>query len=113
MVHLYNLTLLPPSSITQAVIGNFSGTRTQEICVVRGSQRIELLTLDKETGKVNSLLATEVFGTVRSIQPFRLTGSSKGVFVIVSMWISLVPDAFSPRLLNYRLGFWQNRRVRV
>lgn len=79
-MHLYNLTLLPPSHITQAVVGSFTGTRQQEICVVRGSSRIELLRLDKETGKMGSVLASEVFGTVRSIQPFRLTGGNKGMW---------------------------------
>ena len=78
MVHLCNLTLLPASSISQAVIGNFSGARTQEICAVRGSSRLELLNLDKDTGKMNSVLTTEAFGTIRCIQPFRLTGGSKG-----------------------------------
>jgi splicing factor 3B subunit 3 len=82
-MHLYNLTLLPPSSITQAVVGSFSGTRAQEICVVRGSSRLELLRLDKETGKMASLLATDVFGVIRSIAAFRLTGGSKGVLQVL------------------------------
>ena len=77
-MHLYNLTLLPPSSITEAVVGSFSGTRAQEICVVRGGTRIELLRLDKDTGKMGSILATEAFGTVRAINAFKLTGGTKG-----------------------------------
>lgn len=77
-MHLYNLTLLPPSSITKAVDGSFSGTRGQEICVIRGSSQLELLRLDKDTGKMGSLLSTDVFGTIRSIEAFRLTGGSRG-----------------------------------
>ena len=84
MVHLYNLTLLPASSITQAVVGSFLGTRQQEICVVRGSSRLELLKLDKETGKITSLHATEVFGTIRSIAAFRLTGGTKDFLIVGS-----------------------------
>lgn len=84
MVHLYNLTLLPPSSIGQAVVGNFSGTRQQEICVVRGSGRLELLRLDKDAEKLLSVHATEVFGTIRHIQPFRLTGGSKDYLIVGS-----------------------------
>ena len=83
-MHLYNLTLLPASSITQAVVGNFTGTRQQEICVVRGSTRLELLRLDKDTGKMGSIMAAEAFGTIRSIQPFRLTGGTKGELLYFS-----------------------------
>lgn len=83
-MHLYNLTLLPPSNITQAVVGSFSGTRSQEICVVRGSARLELLRLDKETGKMGSIMTASVFGVIRSIAAFRLTGGSKDYLIVGS-----------------------------
>ena len=44
---------------------------------------IELLRPD-EAGKVQSILAHECFGCVRSIAPFRLTGGSKDYVVVGS-----------------------------
>jgi len=71
-MHLYNLTLQRATTITHAVHGNFCGTKQQEICVSRGKGP------DPNTGKVYTLHATEVFGQIRSLMPFRLTGGGKG-----------------------------------
>lgn len=76
-MHLYNLTLQRATTIIQAVHGNFCGTKQQEICVARG-KILEILRPDPNTGKVYTLHATEVFGEIRSLMPFRLTGGSKG-----------------------------------
>jgi splicing factor 3B subunit 3 len=76
-MYLYNLTLQRASAITHAVHGNFSGTKLQEILVARGKS-LELLRPDPNTGKVHTLLTVEVFGMVRSIMSFRLTGGTKG-----------------------------------
>lgn len=74
-----NLTLIPPSSITQAIVGSFSPlTRQQQILVCRGGTKLELLQIDKETGKASSVVSSEAFGIVRSLAPFRLTGGTKG-----------------------------------
>ena len=51
----------------------------QEIVVSRFSV-LELLRPDKDTGKVHSVLTSNVFGSIRSLQAFRLTGASKGTF---------------------------------
>ena len=74
---LYNLTLQRATGITFACHGNFSGTKQQEIVVSRG-KIIELMRPDPNTGKVYTLLTCEVFGVIRSVMPFRLTGGSKG-----------------------------------
>lgn len=74
---MYALTLQKASCITQAIHGNFSGTKQQEVVVGRG-KTLEILRPDPNTGKLHSLLSVEVFGLVRSISPFRLTGSTKG-----------------------------------
>lgn len=74
---LYHLTLQRATGIVQAVHGNFSGGKTQEILVSRG-KILELLRPDPNTGKVHSLLTVEIFGIVRSMMSFRLTGGSKG-----------------------------------
>jgi len=74
---LYNLTLQRATGITHAVHGNFSGTKQQEVIVSRG-KILELLRPDPNTGKVYVQLTVEVFGVVRALMPFRLTGGTKG-----------------------------------
>ncbi|KAI8837822.1 splicing factor 3B subunit 3-like protein [Chytridium lagenaria] len=73
---LYNVTLQPPTSINQVAIGNFGGTKTQEIIVARNSS-LELLRVDAGTGKIHTILSHEIFGVIRSLTSFRLTGASK------------------------------------
>lgn len=80
---LYNLTLQRATGITHAVHGNFSGTKQQEIAVSRG-KILELLRPDANTGKVHTLLTVEIFGVIRSMMAFRLTGGSKDYLVIGS-----------------------------
>lgn len=76
-MYLYNLTLQRATGITQAIHGNFSGTKVQEILISHGKS-LELVRPDANTGKVHTILQTEVFGVVRSMMAFRLTGSTKG-----------------------------------
>ena len=83
-MHLYNLTLQTPTAITQAIVGNFSGARQQEIIVSRGT-RLELLRPDVQTGKVSTVIASDVFGSIRSLAAFRLTGGTKGEILYVSV----------------------------
>ncbi|XP_074644658.1 splicing factor 3B subunit 3 [Tubulanus polymorphus] len=80
---LYNLTLQRATGITIAVHGNFSGTKQQEVVVSKG-KIIELLRPDPNTGKVYTLLSVEVFGVIRALMPFRLTGGSKDYVVVGS-----------------------------
>ena len=86
-MHLYNLTLQPPTVATHAIVGNFSGARQQEIIVSRGT-RLELLRPDTQTGKISTVLANDVFGSIRSLAAFRLTGGTKGEPLYVSSVIS-------------------------
>lgn len=78
-MHLYSLTLQRASAISHAIHGNFSGTKVQEIVLARGGL-LEILRPDPNTGKVFPVLAVEVFGVIRDIAPFRLTGGSKGLY---------------------------------
>ncbi|KAJ1566745.1 Splicing factor 3B subunit 3, partial [Cladochytrium tenue] len=80
---LYNLTLQQPTAIHQVAIGNFSGARHQELAVARHSL-LELLRVEPSTGKCQTLLSTDVFGVVRALQAFRLTGSTKDYLVVAS-----------------------------
>ncbi len=82
-MHLYNLTLQPSGSVTATVVGQFSGTRQQEIVVAKGS-RLELLRPDTQTGKVDTVLSHDAFGVVRSLAAFRLTGGSKDYLIVGS-----------------------------
>ncbi|CAO0802797.1 unnamed protein product [Mucor circinelloides] len=80
---LYNITINPTTAINQAIYGNFSGTRQQEIIVARQT-RLELLRPDATSGKVHTVLSHECFGLIRSLAPFRLTGGSKDYIVVGS-----------------------------
>lgn len=86
---LYNLTLQRATGITCAVHGNFSGSKLQEIIVSRG-KILELLRHDPNTGKIYPVLSVEVFGMIRSLMPFRLTGGSKGDFFKLAILTSEV-----------------------
>ncbi|KAF7321883.1 CPSF-A domain-containing protein [Mycena kentingensis (nom. inval.)] len=82
-MHLYNLTLQPPSAGCHAIVGNFSGARQQEMIVSHGT-RLELLRPDVQTGKVTTVVATDVFGSIRSLVAFRLTGGTKDYAIVGS-----------------------------
>ncbi|OJA18672.1 hypothetical protein AZE42_08861, partial [Rhizopogon vesiculosus] len=73
----------PPTTATQAIVGNFSGSRTQEIIISRGT-RLELLRPDVQTGKLSTVIASDVFGSIRSLAAFRLTGSTKDYAIVGS-----------------------------
>lgn len=81
-MHLYSLTLQRPTAIALCVYGNFSGPKAQEILISRGKY-LELLRPD-ENGKVQSIVSVEVFGLIRSIHPFRLTGGTTDYIVVGS-----------------------------
>jgi hypothetical protein len=49
----------------------------QEVCVSRGGV-LELLYCDSKTGKISVLCSQEIFGVIRSLLAFRLTGGAKG-----------------------------------
>lgn len=83
-MHLYALTLQKASTINHAIHGNFSGSKQQEIVISRG-KIIELLRPDPNTGKVFPLLAMEMFGVIRDLIAFRLTGGSKGEYLFQFM----------------------------
>ncbi|EPE07260.1 pre-mrna-splicing factor rse1 [Ophiostoma piceae UAMH 11346] len=80
---LYSLTLQPPTTISQAILGQFSGTKEQQILVASGS-RLALLRPDPAQGKVITLLAHDVFGIIRAIASFRLAGSNKDYIILAT-----------------------------
>ena len=65
-----------------AIYGNFSGPKAQEIVVSRGKV-LELLR-PNESGKLQTVVATEVFGCIRSMSAFRMVGAPTDYIVIGS-----------------------------
>jgi len=82
-MYLYNLSLQKPTGINKAIFGNFSAPKAQEIVVARG-KILELLRPDDETGKIQSIVSTEVFGIIRTIAPFRLVGGNLDYIIVGS-----------------------------
>lgn len=72
-LHLYNFTLQNPGAVTHAVAGNFIDAEANQIVVARG-HILELLRFDPARG-LQSIVATEVFGLIRSLSTFRLHGT--------------------------------------
>lgn len=81
-MYLYSLTLQQATGITCAINGNFSGGKAQEIAVARG-KILDLLRPD-ENGKIQTIHSVEVFGAIRSLAQFRLTGGQKDYIVVGS-----------------------------
>ncbi|KAG0449896.1 hypothetical protein HPP92_027161 [Vanilla planifolia] len=74
-MYLYSLTLQQATGIVCAINGNFVGGKAQEIVVARGKS-LDLLRPD-EAGKIQTLHSVEVFGAIRCLAHFRLTGSQR------------------------------------
>ncbi|KAJ6801697.1 splicing factor 3B subunit 3-like [Iris pallida] len=81
-MYLYSLTLQQATGVVCAINGNFVGGKSQEIIVARGKS-LDLLRPD-DSGKMQTLHSVEVFGSVRSLAQFRLTGSQKDYVVVGS-----------------------------
>lgn len=92
-MQLYSLTLQKPTAITHAVQGNFSGPRVHEIVLARG-RVLELLRLEER--KLRTIWSSEIFGIIRSITAFRLTGSPKDYLVAGSDSGRIVVLEFNP-----------------
>lgn len=88
-MYFYNITLKEPTAITHAVVGQFSGRREDykkgffEIALAKGKV-LEILKPDEATGRLNSLISVNVFGIIRSMAAFRLTGGFKDYLAIGS-----------------------------
>ncbi|KAI0066041.1 hypothetical protein BV25DRAFT_1849538 [Artomyces pyxidatus] len=99
-MHLYNLTLQSATAATQAIVGNFSGARQQEIIVSHGT-RLELLRPDVQTGKLSTVISSDVFGSIRSLATFRLTGGTKDYAIVGSDSGRIVILDYDPRTSSF------------
>lgn len=70
-LNLYNLTLLRSGLTTHAIVGNFTGDKSQELLIARG---ITLEIQRVHQGGLETLLTLDVFCTVRSLASFRPNG---------------------------------------
>jgi len=90
-MYLYSLTLQRATAITHAIYGNFSAPKAQEIIVARGKV-LELLR-PTDSGKIQTVLSMDVFGVIRSLMPFRLTGEhAVHFFNFISLFSSSAND---------------------
>jgi splicing factor 3B subunit 3 len=76
---MYSATIQAPTAITQAILGQFAGTKEQQIVTASGSS-LTIHRPDSAQGKITPIFSTNVFGIVRSLAAFRLAGSNKGMF---------------------------------
>lgn len=76
---MYSLTIQPPTAITQSILGQFAGTREQQIVTASGS-KLTIHRPDPSQGKITPIFSQDVFGIIRSLAAFRLAGSNKGMF---------------------------------
>ncbi|KAK8831383.1 hypothetical protein WA577_001576 [Blastocystis sp. JDR] len=79
-MHLYNLTIHKPSVVQRSIYGY--SPKTEEFIISRGNI-IELWRLD-ESGNVNVICSYEVYGLIRSLKPFRLSGNDTDFILIGS-----------------------------
>jgi splicing factor 3B subunit 3 len=81
-MQLYHLTLQRATSITAAAYGNFSAPKAHEVVVARGGV-LELLRAD-EAGRLQSVLSTESFSTLRALLAVRLLGQTTDYLAVTS-----------------------------
>ncbi|MQL70779.1 hypothetical protein Taro_003148 [Colocasia esculenta] len=98
-MYLYSLTLQRATGVVCAVNGSFVGGKTQEIAVARG-KTLELLRPD-DSGRIQTLHSVEVFGAIRSLAQFRLTGSQKDYLVVGSDSGRLVILEYNPATARF------------
>lgn len=80
---MYSLTIQPPFSITQTILGQFAGSKEQQIVTASGS-RLSIHRPDPAQGKITTILSQDLFGIVRTLAAFRLAGSNKDYIIIGS-----------------------------
>ncbi|KAJ5884705.1 Pre-mRNA-splicing factor rse1 [Penicillium taxi] len=80
---MYSLTIQPPTAITQAVLGQFSGTKEQQIITASGS-KLTIHRPDGALGKIVPIFSTDIFGIIRGLAVFRVSGGTKDFLIIAS-----------------------------
>lgn len=73
----------PATAISHSVYGSFTGPNQHELVLAKGKV-LELVRPDEATGRLHLVYRSEVFGLIRSIEPFRLMGMQKDFLAIGS-----------------------------
>ncbi|KAH8914099.1 hypothetical protein BT69DRAFT_15259 [Atractiella rhizophila] len=78
-----SVTLVPPSSCYLSILGSFDSNlpKEQQLVLCRGQNKLELWRVDKNTGKMECSCSRDVYGVVRGLKSFRLTGGTRGTLV--------------------------------
>ncbi|KAI1860422.1 hypothetical protein JX265_009821 [Neoarthrinium moseri] len=80
---LYSLTLQPPTTVGQAIVGQFSGTGEQQILTVSGS-RLALLSSNPALSQVITICSQDLFSIIRSVASVRLAGTTKDYIILTA-----------------------------
>jgi splicing factor 3B subunit 3 len=80
---MYSLTLMPPTAIHQAIVGQFAGVKDQQILTASGA-RLTLKEPNHLLGKIADVVSHDCFGIIRSLAPFRVAGASKDLILVGS-----------------------------
>ena len=94
-MHLYHLTIQPPTLITNLLVGSFTGTpKQQEIVLIRGDRFIETVRIN--SGRVEQVQVRNAgntgfspaavqptFGTIRSIALLKVPGENNRDYLVV------------------------------
>ncbi|KAF2416427.1 hypothetical protein EJ08DRAFT_654729 [Tothia fuscella] len=80
---MYSLTLKAPTAIHQAIVGQFAGTKEQQILTASGS-RLTLKQPDHIRDTITDIISHDCFGIIRSLASFRLAGSTKDLILVGS-----------------------------
>lgn len=102
-MHFFSLNLQRAGAINQAIYGNFSAAKAQEVVVARGTT-LELLRPDEATGKLVSVASVNTFSVLRSLAPFRLHGAPRDYIVVGSDSGKLTILEFEPTAVAAAAG---------
>ena len=105
-MHLYNLTVQHGTLVSHVAHGNFSGPapgggRPHTEIVVARNKTIELYRCDPQTGRLHSMICSQVFGIVRSMLSFRLVGGTKDYLVLGSDSGRIAVLEFNPTKVTF------------
>ncbi|KAF2740759.1 pre-mRNA-splicing factor rse1 [Polyplosphaeria fusca] len=79
---LYALTIQPPSTAKQAVLGDFIGSKSRQQILSACGSRLSLSEIDKEDQRFREFFSQDMFGIIRHIEKFRLTGGTKDMIAL-------------------------------
>ena len=84
-MYLGNVTIKQSTTVSQSIIGNFISSNRQDLIIVKGSSKLELIHLeDSSPIKYNILISLETFSHLRRIATMKDTYTKKDNLVVLS-----------------------------